>query len=359
MDNLISIIVPIYNTEKYLVRCLDSLINQTYKNIEILCINDGSTDNSLNILNEYATKDKRIIVINQTNSGAATARNNGLDNATGQFLMFCDSDDYYEPDMCQKMINAILSYNVDLVMCDCKYIKEEYFTTTRTQKDIKYHNLKLIGFHSINKNNYDIINVILWNKIFKTSLVEKYHISFPDVYEHDDASFILKYLAISSSYYGLNEILYNYNISNPNSLMENLYRKNNQNHFDFLYAYNDVTLFMLKTPIIPKEITKKYKEIYINIIKYWGSFLDNSNKIQMFSILQKQLLNITFFDDITLIKAIKNGDTKLALKLLKIKPKYSFIEKIFSLKNDNNHKVICILGTKIKIRKKNTENDCG
>ena len=359
MDNLISIIVPIYNTEKYLVRCLDSLINQTYKNIEILCINDGSTDNSLNILNEYATKDKRIIVINQTNSGAATARNNGLDNATGQFLMFCDSDDYYEPDMCQKMINAILSYNVDLVMCDCKYIKEEYFTTTRTQKDIKYHNLKLIGFHSINKNNYDIINVILWNKIFKTSLVEKYHISFPDVYEHDDASFILKYLAISSSYYGLNEILYNYNISNPNSLMENLYRKNNQNHFDFLYAYNDVTLFMLKTPIIPKEITKKYKEIYINIIKYWGSFLDNSNKIQMFSILQKQLLNITFFDDITLIKAIKNGDTKLALKLLKIKPKYAFIEKIFSLKNDNNHKVICILGTKIKIRKKNTENYCG
>lgn len=355
MDNLISIIVPIYNTEKYLVRCLDSLINQTYKNIEILCINDGSTDNSLNILNEYATKDKRIIVINQTNSGAATARNNGLDNATGQFLMFCDSDDYYEPDMCQKMINAILSYNVDLVMCDCKYIKEEYFTTTRTQKDIKYHNLKLIGFHSINKNNYDIINVILWNKIFKTSLVEKYHISFPDVYEHDDASFILKYLAISSSYYGLNEILYNYNISNPNSLMENLYRKNNQNHFDFLYAYNDVTLFMLKTPIIPKEITKKYKEIYINIIKYWGSFLDNSNKIQMFSILQKQLLNITFFDDITLIKAIKNGDTKLALKLLKIKPKYSFIEKIFSLKNDNNHKVICILGFKIKIKRNKHE----
>lgn len=355
MDNLISIIVPIYNTEKYLVRCLDSLINQTYKNIEILCINDGSTDNSLNILNEYATKDKRIIVINQTNSGAATARNNGLDNATGQFLMFCDSDDYYEPDMCQKMINAILSYNVDLVMCDCKYIKEEYFTTTRTQKDIKYHNLKLIGFHSINKNNYDIINVILWNKIFKTSLVEKYHISFPDVYEHDDASFILKYLAISSSYYGLNEILYNYNISNPNSLMENLYRKNNQNHFDFLYAYNDVTLFMLKTPIIPKEITKKYKEIYINIIKYWGSFLDNSNKIQMFQILQKQLLNITFFDDITLIKAIKNGDTKLALKLLKIKPKYSFIEKIFSLKNDNNHKVICILGFKIKIKRNKHE----
>ena len=359
MDNLISIIVPIYNAEKYLVRCLDSLINQTYKNIEILCINDGSTDNSLNILNEYATKDKRIIVINQTNSGPATARNNGLDNANGTFLMFCDSDDYYEPNMCERMLDAILSHNVALVMCDCKYIKEEYFTTTRTQKDIKYHNLKLIGFHSINKNNYDIINVILWNKIFKTSLVEKYHISFPDGYEHDDASFILKYLAISSSYYGLNEKLYNYNISNPNSLMENLYRKNNQNHFDFLYAYNDATLFMLKTPNIRKEIIEKYKNKYINMIKYWGSFLDNSNKIQMFSILQKQLLNITFFDDITLIKAIKNGDTKLALKLLKIKPKYSLIKKIFSLKNDNNHKVICILGTKIKIRKKNTENDCG
>ena len=337
MDNLISIIVPIYNTEKYLVRCLDSLINQTYKNIEILCINDGSTDNSLNILNEYATKDKRIIVINQTNSGAATARNNGLDNATGQFLMFCDSDDYYEPDMCQKMINAILSYNVDLVMCDCKYLKDKQITTIRQSKELNYHNLKLIGYNKINNKTINMINVILWNKIFKKSFIEKFQIRFPISYKHEDASFILKYLAISSSYYGLNEILYNYNISNPNSLMENLYKKDKTNDFDFLYAYNDVTLFMLKTPIIPKEITKKYKEIYINIIKYWGSFLDNSNKIQMFQILQKQLLNITFFDDITLIKAIKNGYTKLALKLLKIKPKYSFIEKIFSLKRNSTN----------------------
>ena len=90
----ISVIIPVYNVEKYLRECLDSLLNQTFKDIEIICVNDGSTDGSLNILNEYASKDSRFIIINQNNQGLSAARNNGLNVAKGDYVAFLDSDDY-------------------------------------------------------------------------------------------------------------------------------------------------------------------------------------------------------------------------------------------------------------------------
>ena len=99
----VSIIVPVYNVEKYLERCLDSLINQTLTNIEIVCINDGSTDNSGKILDDYAAKDNRIKVIHQNNAGQAVARNNGLKIANGNYINFVDSDDWVDLDFIEKL----------------------------------------------------------------------------------------------------------------------------------------------------------------------------------------------------------------------------------------------------------------
>ena len=96
-NNLISIIVPVYNVSEYLPRCLDSLINQTYKNIEIILVNDGSTDNSLEICKKYAEKDLRIKVIDKENGGISSARNTGIAEASGEWIGFVDSDDYIEP----------------------------------------------------------------------------------------------------------------------------------------------------------------------------------------------------------------------------------------------------------------------
>ena len=113
----ISIIIPNYNTEQYLPRCLNSLIGQTFKDIEIILIDDGSTDNSVKIMKEYAKQDNRIKVIEQPNSGPARARNQGLENATGKYLMFCDSDDWYEPNMCEIMYYTIENKKTDVVCC--------------------------------------------------------------------------------------------------------------------------------------------------------------------------------------------------------------------------------------------------
>lgn len=117
MNDKISIIIPIYNTEKCLQRCIESVIQQTYRYIEIILVNDGSTDKSSRICNEYVRRDSRIILIEQENKGAAAARNTGLRHATGNYIGWVDSDDYVEPDMFEKMLDCIHKVRADACIC--------------------------------------------------------------------------------------------------------------------------------------------------------------------------------------------------------------------------------------------------
>ena len=119
---LVSVLIPVYNVEKYLERCLDSILKQTLTKIEIICVNDGSTDNSLSILKEYQKKDSRIIIVNKENGGLPSARNAGLDRAEGKYVGFVDSDDYIEPNMFQKLYDTAESEKVG----GC-HLRREYF----------------------------------------------------------------------------------------------------------------------------------------------------------------------------------------------------------------------------------------
>ena len=115
---LISIIIPVYKVEKYLKRCVDSVIGQTYPNLQIILVDDGSPDNCPQICDEYAAQDKRIEVIHQANAGVSNARNNGLKVAKGDYILFIDSDDYIAPDMCEKMLAFAQQTQADIVVCD-------------------------------------------------------------------------------------------------------------------------------------------------------------------------------------------------------------------------------------------------
>lgn len=119
---LISIVVPIYNVANYLNMCIDSIINQTYMNLEIILINDGSKDDSGRICDEYAANDSRIVVIHQDNQGVAQARNNGIARAHGEYIMFVDGDDWVDLDMCESLMTVLIQYNVQSVMC--AYVRE-------------------------------------------------------------------------------------------------------------------------------------------------------------------------------------------------------------------------------------------
>lgn len=131
----VSIIVPVYNAEKYLYRCIDSILRQTLTDIEVILVDDGSSDSSGKICEEYARKDSRLQVIHQKNAGVAVARNTGLDIASGEYIAFVDSDDYIEPNMYQSMMQVANQYDCDVVLCDC--VKEHGNQTEVYTHDIR------------------------------------------------------------------------------------------------------------------------------------------------------------------------------------------------------------------------------
>lgn len=184
--NDISIIVPIYNAEKYLNRCIDSLINQTKKELEIILINDGSTDGSENIIKEY--NDKRIKYFKNKNQGIGKTRNFGLKKATGKYIMFCDSDDYYELNMCELMYNKAKQENLDLVICD--FYKEYDNRKQEEEKQPSFSNTNLKEKPALIRT----INLAPWNKIYKKELIINNDLYFEENLKYEDTPFVAKAL---------------------------------------------------------------------------------------------------------------------------------------------------------------------
>ncbi len=207
----VSIIIPVFNSDKWISRCLDSLIKQTLTDIEIICVNDGSTDNSLKILNKYANKDPRIVVISQKNDkGPGKARNVAIKHSTSPYIMFCDSDDWYEPNMCEIMYNTITTQNIDVVSCHCSFEYENADTKKKEIRDKIYYNKNYEGKFKLTEKQFANTNVLLWEKIFRADIIKKYGIKFLHQNPHDDDSFWFEYAAVANNIYYIKEKLYHY-----------------------------------------------------------------------------------------------------------------------------------------------------
>lgn len=235
----ISIIVPVYNIEKYLNECIESIINQTYKNLEILLIDDGSKDNSGNICDQYAKIDSRIKVIHKENGGLSNARNRGLEVATGEYLMFCDSDDLFTPNACELLYNEIESKNADYVIGNYQNCNEDGTLWNNPVFDkIKFLNFKL----SIRdyRNSFYIMNSGVWNKIFRKSFIDKLNLKFIEKLPAEDAMFTTYCFIKAQSVYYINDIVYLYRQREGDSISTNA----TINYFE--------------------GINKAYKHIYLN-----------------------------------------------------------------------------------------------
>ena len=302
---LVSIILTAYNAERTIRQCLAALIAQTYSNIEIICVNDGSTDKTPDIINNFAQKDSRLKVFNTKNQGTAKSRHFALNQASGEFIMFCDADDRYEKDMVETMVSAVVENNVDIAMCDCNIIDLSN-GKLQNRATNEYHHLQLKGYQKISPETINKINVVVWNKIFRKSLLKKYNIEYPEKYEHDDCIFVYKYLAFAGTFYGINKKLYNYVVGNPDSMMGKLFTgKNGESKYDFILCrYN---LYDFLEMLENKEFQKIRK-----------------------TVTQEEFEKIFF------------------------KQKVSPVEQIFSIKNNlyKTHKVLRILGIKINIKRK-------
>ena len=207
MQPKVSILIPIYNVEFYLSKCLDSIIHQTYKDLQIVLIDDGSNDHSFDICQEYALKDKRIEIFHQENQGVANTRNHLLEKVKGYYVLFVDSDDWIETDMIEHLVTLSESNNADIVMCD-KLIND---TKPSSKGQIVVQLNKKQAIKDFLHHNYFVGS--LWNKLFKTSLL--INIRFPhDISYGEDALFCWEVLKRTNNIIVTNKELYHYRKSN-------------------------------------------------------------------------------------------------------------------------------------------------
>lgn len=225
----ISVIVPVYNTESYLKKCIESIINQTFRNIEIILVDDGSTDTSAEILADYALRDNRIIVIHQENQGLSAARNAGMRNAKGEYIMFVDSDDWIDANTCEKAISAARTSLADIVMWT--YVREYQSSSRITEmfdmKSLTWSGAKknvvfcqLIGPHGAKITHPERIDnlSVVWNKLYKKNKVIREEFVDTKLIGTEDFLFNVYAFYYADVITFIPEVLYHYRYGNPHSL---------------------------------------------------------------------------------------------------------------------------------------------
>ena len=211
----ISVIVPVYNTARYLHQCIDSLINQTWKDVEFIFIDDGSTDGSYEILKEYREKDERIKIIRQENMYAGVARNNGMKHANGKYIIFLDSDDYFDLTLLEKAFHCAEKNQAEIVYW------WHYLYDNRTGKILKYPFRKYHGVFSgemLGENMFTTLSVVPWNRLYLRSFLIRQNLEFQTIHKHNDVYFGLLTVALAERIVCLNKYLVYYRINNPESL---------------------------------------------------------------------------------------------------------------------------------------------
>lgn len=239
----ISVIIPVYNVGEYLPRCLDSVISQTYADLEIICVNDCSSDKSSIVLNEYAKKDLRIKVINrEKNGGLSAARNSGINAAKGDYLYFIDSDDWIDKDYIEKMIGTALKSNSDIVV-NTNVIRD---FEDKASEPLFFGNLSPLKEEFVQAK--DAINNVMWSawsQLFKTEFIKKHNLTFPEGYIYEDMYFSPNAYMHTDRIYKFYGPAYHYCIRNS-GITGSLSNKQNESLFNLFKVFNSVLDLYLK-----------------------------------------------------------------------------------------------------------------
>lgn len=275
----ISVIIPIYNVEKYIKQCLESVLNQTYKNLEIILVNDGTKDSSMEIIEEYLL-DERIIVINKENGGLSSARNYGLEKVTGEYIYFLDSDDWLEENTLEILINN--SNDVDIVRGNFYYYDEIKNTKILPKFKLEYNKNLEAKFLL-----QDGVEIMVWNKLYRTSFIKKNNLKFVEGIIHEDEEFTFKTYMLNPKVEYLEKVTYNYRINRANSIMNGSKKNSSINSLGKIVEnfekqlkfisnpfiqlryilrvyYLKIFLFRGKDKIIPIEEIKRFEDIITN-----------------------------------------------------------------------------------------------
>ena len=282
----ISVIIPIYNCEKYIKECLSSLIKQTFKNFEIICINDGSNDDTLKILKKFEAKDERIIIFNQNNSGPGIARNIGMKKSKGEYLIFLDSDDIFKKTMLEELYIKIKENDSDVVICNSQNFEKKKWWKKFYEKNylINDNIIKQKTFSSLDIEK-DFFNLFIWwpwDKLFKRKYIENLGIEYQNLKSSEDLFFVAASVITAKKISYLDKILINHRIGIKNSV-SNSRQKSWDN---FYYALKGLKKFIKE-----KGLYKRFKQDFINYVASFSIWqLENINGIS-FELLYKKIKN--------------------------------------------------------------------
>ena len=303
-SDLISVIVPVYNVEKYLEKCINSIINQTYKKLEIILVDDGSTDNSGKMCDDFAKKDKRIKVIHKENGGLSDARNFGIDVAVGKYIAFVDSDDFLKEDFYEYLMNLKEKTNSDIIECSFIRAYEEdlnmfEFPLRKEEAIVTTGNTGALELLMSDDDEISTNSVVVWNKIYKKELFDG--IRFPKGKTHEDQFTTYKLLAKCKRFTTSNQFKYGY-FQRKNSIVNKTF---NIKRFDTFEAFDNFLKYFDENNYkdFKEKILRRYLKTAINFAK----LLKKSEAIEK-SIMQKKLIDLFNKKYEYVIEFIKNNE---------------------------------------------------
>ena len=338
-----SIIMPVYNVEKFLRECLDSIVSQTLKEFEVICINDGSTDSSLEILQEYADKDSRFKVISQENQGQGIARNKGIELAKGKYLIFVDPDDFIAPDTFEVIYNKFKQTDAQIVQFDYRLCNEngKFKRCEIFKKQMKKHfhyslkNDEIYNWHKIPKKNLQNMWLAIWNKAYRTDFIKSNNIKMTLNKCGEDHLFSVGANLLADKILYVNKILYYYRTRQGSAI-----NKISNDNFCVFENIKHLRKFLIEHNLF-EEYKTCFQDYALTVLCWHYSNLPTES-INEYLKMSKELLNTKDYD----------------LLLKKIKGEFSILEKIFSLKNQKINgvkmKYLNILGMQFKLRLKKT-----
>lgn len=300
MNPDISVIVPVFNTEKYLKKCIESILNQEVKNIELILVNDGSSDNSGLICDDYSKKDSRIRVIHKENEGVSIARNIGIKNATGKYISFIDSDDWIDKEMYKEILNIFYTYNVDFVKCSAKRVYKDNVIKGPTHMDGGYYSKDKIESYIyprivISDNLATNAVVSASTCVYNRKFIDDNNIFFDEEMKHfEDLMFNVNIILKSSSfYYMIDNYFYNYTFNEESTSQKfnpQKWKYFRQSHkimreklignkeYDFS---NQLDLFLINLAYISAE-DARILDGYVNRYNYVKSIMNNKELIEAY-----------------------------------------------------------------------------
>ena len=267
-EELITVVVPIYRVEKYLVKCIDSIIEQSYKNIELILVDDGSPDKCPQICDEYKNKDSRIKVIHKQNGGLSDARNEGLKIATGEWITFIDSDDYVGINFLEKLYSSATSVGADISICDYQAVSDDTGIEKEETNIEVFNNVKCLEeMYHPQKHGMEFV---AWGKLYRTALFKKNKIEYPVGKIHEDTFTTYKLIYVAKEIAFTNCVEYFYR-KRENSIMTSTFSLKRLTILDateeaceFFLKRNEQKLFDLAV----NALFRKFINLYIELINY-------------------------------------------------------------------------------------------